>query len=176
MEDNIPKGDFHVLVIGAGKVLQRIESMKLTNDRIRWSIDSTEAQDGIYSLPFSSNIALIIISYNQLNIKCTVYERDAYLGERSRDWSFGIYWAQECFNQCLPQSLKNRLSTAQVDPYHEPTESDFLPLRNAETGEEMMRVPTPFVYRLKRSKFRNLISEGVQIEVCQAQPRILHTD
>lgn len=30
-----------------------------------------------------------------LGIECTVLEREQYLNERPRDWSFGIYWGAE---------------------------------------------------------------------------------
>ena len=98
-------------------------------------------------------------------MKCTVYEREAYLNERPRDWSFGIYWAQESLNQCLPTDLKDRLGTAQVDPSYKPGKDDVIPLCNGETGETLAKVPTPFVYRLGRAKFRALISKGINIEV-----------
>ncbi len=34
---------------------------------------------------------LIAQRLKHLGIKCTVFEREKYLNERSRDWSFGIY-------------------------------------------------------------------------------------
>ena len=95
----------------------------------------------------------------------TVYEREAYLNERPRDWSFGIYWAQESFNKCLPPDLKDELGTAQVDPSYKPSKDDVLHLCNGETGEILTKVPTPFVYRLGRAKFRALVSQGINIEV-----------
>lgn len=36
---------------------------------------------------------------------------------------------------------------------------------NAESGELLMTVPTPNVFRLQRSKFRALIAEGIDIQV-----------
>lgn len=42
----------------------------------------------------------IILTYNpfladvlKVGTKCTVFERESYLNQRRRDWSFGLYWA-----------------------------------------------------------------------------------
>ena len=95
-----------------------------------------------------------------------MYEREAYLNERPRDWSFGVYWAQDSFEECLPRELKDKIATAQVDPSFKPSKDDVVPLLNGETGEILRQVPAPLVYRLGRAKFRALISEGVSVEVC----------
>ena len=100
-----------------------------------------------------------------LGIKCTVFERENYLNERSRDWSFGLYWAQSWLRECLPDALHGRLSAAQVDPTRAPSASDNLRLLNGKTAEEFTRVPTPNVYRLRRSQFRVLLAEGIDIQV-----------
>lgn len=36
---------------------------------------------------------------------------------------------------------------------------------NAETGEMLMKAPTPNVLRLNRKRFREVVSEGLDIEV-----------
>lgn len=41
-----------------------------------------------------------------------------------------------------------------------------LPIFNAETGDLLIRQPTPGVLRLRRSAFRELIAEGLDIQVC----------
>lgn len=107
---------------------------------------------------------LIAQRLKMLGIKCTVYEREAYLNERRRDWSFGIYWAHDSFEECLPKELKDKLATAQVDPSFKSSKDDVLPLLNAEIGEVLGRVPAPLVYRLGRARFRSLISTGIKIE------------
>lgn len=100
-----------------------------------------------------------------LGIKCTVFEREYYLNERPRDWSFGIYWAQSSLTECLPNSLLSRLNTAQVDPLRTSTSDDYLRILNGKTAEELLRAPTPNVYRLRRSKFRALLADGVDVQV-----------
>lgn len=37
---------------------------------------------------------------------------------------------------------------------------------NAESGEMIMKAPTPNVLRLNRKRFREVVSEGLDIEVC----------
>lgn len=100
-----------------------------------------------------------------LGIKCAVLEREQYLNERPRDWSFGIYWAQSSLTECLPTSLLNKLNTAQVDLSRRPSQCDYMRLMNGTTAEELSRVSTPNVYRLRRSRFRTLLAEGIGIRV-----------
>lgn len=100
-----------------------------------------------------------------LGIKCTVFEREHYLNERTRDWSFGIYWAHSALTDCLPSCLLNKINTAQVDPLRPPTPDDYIRVLNGKTAEELTRVPTPKVYRLRRSRFRALLAEGIDIKV-----------
>lgn len=99
-----------------------------------------------------------------LGIKCTIFERENYLNERPRDWSFGIYWAQNSLTECLPTSLLSRLNTALVDPSRTLSPDDYMRLMNGKTAEELS-MPTPNVYRLRRSKFRALLNEGVDVQV-----------
>lgn len=101
----------------------------------------------------------------QLNIKCTVYEREKYLNQRLRDWNFGIYHAQAPLGECLPDHLNQKLNTAFVNPNRGLSEEDKLTMLNAQTGELLMRMPTPNVIRLARSKFRALVAEGLDIQV-----------
>lgn len=108
---------------------------------------------------------LIAQRLKMLGINCTVFEQEHFLNERQRDWSFGIYWAQSSLTECIPQSLLSRLNTAQVDPLHPPSPDDFIQVLNGKTTEELKSVPTPNVYRLRRSTFRALLADGIDIQV-----------
>lgn len=44
---------------------------------------------------------------------------------------------------------------------------------NGETAEELIRVPMPNVIRLKRSSFRALLAEGLDVQV-SSPTRLLH--
>lgn len=107
----------------------------------------------------------------KLGIKCTVFERESYLNQRSRDWSFGIYWAQDHLGECLPEALQAKLNTATVDPSRTPSPNDFIRVLNGKTAEELTRMPTPNVIRLKRSAFRALLVEGLDVQV-SCSPRL----
>ena len=108
---------------------------------------------------------LIAQRLKSLGIKYTVFERENYLNERARDWSFGIYWAQSWLNECLPDSLHGRLSEAQVDPSRTPNPDDYLRCLNGKTAEQLIRLPTPNLYRLRRSQFRALLTKGIDVQV-----------
>jgi len=94
-----------------------------------------------------------------------VFEREAYLNERPRDWNFGIYHAQAPLEECLPKDIAERLNTATVDPIRGPSDRDVFPMFNGKTGELLMELPSPNVLRLARSKFRKLIATDVDIQV-----------
>ena len=108
---------------------------------------------------------LIAQRLKMLDIQCTVFEKEHHLNERPRDWSFGIYWAQSSLTECLPSSILSKMNTAQVDPFRNPTSDDYMRLMNGKTAEELSRVLTPNVYRLRRSKFRTLLVEGIDVQV-----------
>lgn len=57
------------------------------------------------------------------------------------------------------------MTKAQVDPSRAPSEKDSLPILNAETGEVMMRAPTPNVLRLNRKRFREVVVQGIVVKV-----------
>jgi len=102
----------------------------------------------------------------QLGIPYTVFEQDAAIDARPRDWSFGVYWAQTRLGECLPEGVDEKFlcENAQVDDCI--AKEDFvLPAFNGETGELMRNIPTPFVIRLQRKKFIKLLSQGLKIEV-----------
>ena len=102
-----------------------------------------------------------------LDISCTVYEREPYLGSRTRDWNFGIHWAQDLLSECLPENLQEALSKARIDTWNPPSEKDSWPIYNSETGDFMLRVPTPNMLRLRKSKFREVVVERVDVKVSE---------
>ena len=114
----------------------------------------------------AGSVGLLIAQRLQsLGIKCTVFEREQYLNERSRDWSYGVYWAQNWLKECLTDSLHGKLTTAQVDPTRFPSPDDTIRIMNGKTAEEFVTLPVPNLYRLRRSKFRILLAEGVNVQV-----------
>ena len=108
---------------------------------------------------------LIAQRLKTLGIKCTVFEREHYLNERPRDWCFSVSWTQGQLTECLPNALNGKLSTAFVDPLQIKNSGEAMRLLNAKTGEELKVMPTPNLDLYKRSKFRALLAEGIDIQV-----------
>jgi hypothetical protein len=100
----------------------------------------------------------------QQNIHCTVFEQDASLDERPRDWNFGIYWAQAPLDECLPADLSRLVESAQVDSLI-PAADAFMPMYNGQSGELLKKLSTPYMIRLQRRRFLKLISTGIDIRV-----------
>ena len=108
---------------------------------------------------------LIAQRLKTLGISYTVFERERFLNERPRDWSFGLYWAHNWLIECLPNSLQRKLNTAQVDPSKTLDPDGYMRILNGETAEELKLVPMPNLYRLQKSRFRVLLAEGIDIQV-----------
>lgn len=65
----------------------------------------------------------------------------------------------------LPDELFARIQEAQVDPFRPAPESDFVPIINGDTGDEVGRACLPRFHRLCRSRMRQLCTEGLAVEV-----------
>ncbi|KAK2808403.1 hypothetical protein FQN50_004788 [Emmonsiellopsis sp. PD_5] len=105
---------------------------------------------------------LIAQVLKQNGISSTVFEQDAFLGARPRDWNFGVYWAQSPLSECLPPELNAQLESVQVDS-HTPSADDSMSIFNGQTAEVVNVIPTPYTLRLQRLKFIKLISTGIDI-------------
>jgi hypothetical protein len=56
--------------------------------------------------------------------------------------------------------------TVQTDPSHKPSEDTVMPVYNGQTGELLKDLPAPFSLRLHRRRWLKMLSEGVDIKVC----------
>ncbi len=72
------------------------------------------------------------------------------------------------FNECVGEDISSRIPTVLVDPIRGFSDQDVFPIINGQTGEILMKLPTPNVVRLNRSKFRALIAEGLDIQVSRS--------
>lgn len=118
----------------------------------------------------SNGVTAIIVSYNlpniiQAGIPCTVYERDGLSTPRRRDWNMGLHWAWPSFQSLVPEAIFNRIQTAQVDPSMPVKSIERLPLLNGATGELLTAIPVDRFYRLRRSKIRTLLMEGLDVQM-----------
>lgn len=153
---------FRVIIIGAGS---HFRTRVCT-----WLTCSTQALPA-YSqpkpskrVPTCSRRPSPSADVRQQGIHCVVFEQDASLAGRPRDWNFGIYWAQAPLDECLPEHLSRLVESAQVGS-RAPSAADFLPIYNGQSGELMKKVPAPYNIRLHRGRFLRLISTGIDIRV-----------
>lgn len=91
-----------------------------------------------------------------------VYEQDRALDQRTRDWNYGIYWAQVPLHDCLPEHLAKRIEDAQVDD-HRAGPDEVMPIFNGQTEALLKNVPAPYNIRLARRRFLRLIREGLDV-------------
>ena len=110
-------------------------------------------------------MGLLIGQYLKKVLYLIIYEREEYLNQRPHDWNFGVFWAQDFLDECLPSNLQSRLPDARVDSIDTRKHDDTLPIFNAETGDLLIKQPTPGALGLRRSAFRELIADGLDIQV-----------
>ncbi|KAJ4392256.1 hypothetical protein N0V93_005881 [Gnomoniopsis smithogilvyi] len=105
---------------------------------------------------------LLAQALKKSDILCTVFEQDARIDARPRDWDFGIYWAQSPLANVLPSDLLAQVPDAQVDN-HVPDDTDYIPIYNGATAARMSTIPAPQTLRLGRRRFVEVIGKGVNI-------------
>jgi len=169
------------MVIGAGEY----HLDPSTRDHTASSPLSIEGSSGL----------LVAQGLRKAGIACTVFEQDASLDARPRDWDFGIYCksitsspshhtttaltgligAQSPLGECLPRDLNDLLLTCQVDD-HTPCAENFMPIRSGLDGSVMKEVPAPFNLRLQRRKFIQLLSTGIDIRYGKRVAKIETTE
>ena len=94
-----------------------------------------------------------------------MFEQDASPTIRSRDWNFGIYWAQSRIEECLTAELSALIDTVQVDASYRHYEGSVFPIYNGYTMELMKELPAPHAIRLKRRAWLDLLRTGVDVRV-----------
>ena len=78
-----------------------------------------------------------------------------------------LHWGAYHLEECLPQSLLDRLQSIHVDPYFVPPPgySDAVPVYNGKTGNLLTQMVGDRPRRLSRRKMRMLFAEGLDIQV-----------
>ncbi|KAI9696061.1 MAG: hypothetical protein M1836_005892 [Candelina mexicana] len=99
----------------------------------------------------------------QANVPCAIYERDPSPTFRPRDWNMGLHWALPSLESLIPPALFARLQSTQVDPNTPTKPVETLRFLNGKTGETMGETQIEGFYRLRRSKIRTLLTEGLDI-------------
>ncbi|ROV90639.1 hypothetical protein VMCG_10041 [Cytospora schulzeri] len=125
-------------------------------------MDDSKGSINVMVIGAGSGGRLIAQGLRKAGIPCTVFEQDASLDERSRDWDFGIYWSQTPLKDCLPEDVQCKIITAQVDNIM-PKADAYLPAFHGETGELIHKIPTPYYLRLRRKEFARVLGNGIDI-------------
>lgn len=76
----------------------------------------------------------------------------------------GLHWAWPSFQSLVPEAIFDRIQTTQVDPSMPVKSIERLPLLNGATGELLTATPVDRFYRLRSSKIRALLMEGLDVQ------------
>lgn len=88
----------------------------------------------------------------------------------------GLHWAAPTLQSMIPESLFSRIQSTQVDPHTKTKEVEKLRFINGKTGEIMGQAEIERFYRLKRSKIRALLSEGIDIQWGKSISNIIYSN
>lgn len=91
-------------------------------------------------------------------------KKEALQIANQRDWNMGLHWAAPILQELLDPALWDRIYSAHVDPHVPLKDIDYLHFYNGATGEQLgAGISVPKWYRLRRSKLRDLLAEGLDI-------------
>ena len=161
---------FHVLIIGAGMVVSAMLVYLVSNQTSRNNRSPCRSR-AAESAPVHNHVSNYtkLTKYDQANISCSVFERDSAgsYKTRTREWGMTLHWGANHFEECLPQSLIDRLQSIHVDPYFVPPPgcSDAVPVYNGKTGDLLIEITGDKPNRVSRRKMRMLFAEGLDIQV-----------
>ncbi|KKA18111.1 FAD binding domain-containing protein [Rasamsonia emersonii CBS 393.64] len=132
-------------------------------------------QNGAVSKPGTDTVTTVLIvgagstglalaqGLKMAGIPYVVYEKRPSLDSGLRDWNMGLHWGAPALMGLLSEESCARIQSVQVDASAPTAENDVVPILNAQSGEQLLAVPVQKFYRLRRSKLRALLAEGVDI-------------
>lgn len=101
---------------------------------------------------------------DQNGFEVAVFERDADIDVRSRDWTILIHWAMPILARLLPEDVFNNFPKAICNPHLEFNEEvESLPCFNGLTGEILFKNATPGARRITRQGLRKVLAEGFEV-------------
>ncbi|KAI0099250.1 FAD/NAD(P)-binding domain-containing protein [Nemania sp. FL0031] len=92
-----------------------------------------------------------------------LFERDKSLDHRSAGWGITIHWALKALESCLPADLFARVDEVQVDPEQGRQDNGRFLFLDLETLKPRFVIPPNPRKRIIRSKFRRLLTQGLDI-------------
>lgn len=94
----------------------------------------------------------------------TVFERDASIDARPRDWTILIHWGMSTLIELLPEHIAKNLPKSFCNPHLDFNEWDeSVAGYNGVTGDLLFSNPTPGSRRVSRHRFRKVLVEGLDI-------------
>ena len=108
-------------------------------------------------------------------IPCIIYEARRR-GTASREWNMGLHWAVPGLRSLIDESLWAKIQSAQVDPHYETGEGETVPFFHGESGAMLAQLKMDHLYRLHRDRFRDLLSDGLDIHEGKTLASITYSD
>ena len=105
-----------------------------------------------------------------------MYEREEKDAKRKRDWNMGLHWAFPALKSLIPDSLASKLDASCTDPHTPTRRFDTLRFLNGQTGEIIGGAQMEYFYRVRRSKMRSLLTEGIDVKWGKALSDIAYSD
>jgi 2-polyprenyl-6-methoxyphenol hydroxylase-like FAD-dependent oxidoreductase len=103
------------------------------------------------------------LTEHQAGIPCTVFEKNS-AKHGGRDWNMGLHWGAPVLKSLMPDGWWDRIQSVQVDPNTPTKEQDTLKWLRGDTGELVAAIAFGPFYRLRRSKLRDLLSQGLDVQ------------
>ncbi|KAK1996666.1 putative monooxygenase [Colletotrichum falcatum] len=101
----------------------------------------------------------------QEGFKVTVFDRDASIDARPRDWFILIHWGMAALKEMLPEHVLKNLPKSYCNPHLDFNEWDeSIPFYHGSTGELLFRSRTPDSRRVSRLRLRKVLADGVDIQ------------
>ena len=94
-----------------------------------------------------------------------IYDRDASVDARPRDWTIVLHWALPVMQSLLPAPLVAKLSHAICNPDLAFDASvETLAVYNGVTGDKLFASPMPGSRRISRQRLRQVLVEGLDVQ------------
>ena len=88
----------------------------------------------------------------------------------------GLHWAVPGLRSLVPESLWAKIQLSQVDPQYPTGKGETLPFIHGENGAVLAQLAMDDLYRLHRNRFRDLLSDGLDIREGKVLTGITYSD
>ncbi|KAK3326711.1 hypothetical protein B0H66DRAFT_581072 [Apodospora peruviana] len=100
----------------------------------------------------------------QKGFNVVLFEREASLNARPRDWTIVIHWAMPMFLDLLPEEIRKNVPKGVCNPHLDSDElAESITAYSGDNGEKLFNNPMPGARRVSRQKLRGVMVEGLDI-------------